>query len=66
MVTQLTSGVSRRFGAQGHRWWQIATHWGAYVRYLERLERHLGRVSLPGLKLLCDIFSHSSILPVGA
>ncbi|MFN2251397.1 MAG: HEAT repeat domain-containing protein [Anaerolineae bacterium] len=49
MVAQLTSGVSRRLGPGGNRWWQIATHWGAYLHYLESLEAQLGGVTLPGL-----------------
>jgi HEAT repeat protein len=49
LVSQISSGVSRRFGSAGNRWWQIATHWGAYVHYLEALEADVGHVTLPGL-----------------
>jgi HEAT repeat protein len=49
LVPQLTSGMSRRLGRSGSRWLQWATHWGAFVRYLEQLEVDLGTVQLPGI-----------------
>ncbi len=49
MATQLTSNVSRRLGRSGSRWWQVATHWSAYVNYLETIDRQLGTMHLPAL-----------------
>ena len=48
-MVQLSSDVTRRFGAAGSRFWQLATHWNQYVRYLEALERDLDPVRLPGI-----------------
>ena len=49
LVAHFPAGVSRRLGPTGTRMLQIATHWAAYVRYLESVEHDLGSVSLPGL-----------------
>jgi len=61
MATQLTTGVSRRLGRAGGRWWQVATHWRAYTEYLERIEGQLGAVSLPGLG---EIALEDSYVPI--
>jgi HEAT repeat protein len=49
ILVQLSSGVTRRLGPAGSRWWQLASHWAAYVRYLEALERDLDHVRVPGI-----------------
>lgn len=49
MVPKLTSGMQGRLGRAGGRWLQLATHWGAYTRFLSGLEADLNSVELPGL-----------------
>lgn len=49
MATQLTTGVSQRLSRSSNRWWQVATHWRAYVDYLNTILNQLGDVNLPGL-----------------
>ncbi len=48
MAGPVTFGVPNRI-RPGSRWWQVARHWNTYVEYLQRLERGLEDVTLPGL-----------------
>ena len=48
-VGDITARVARRLGPGRNRWLQLATHWGAYIGYLDALTARLGQIRIAGV-----------------